>query len=167
MKVLLFPIAFIGIMISYLIFLLIKINKGFYEGYFRTELNLNIIDYSCFYYNISYSDIIKVANEAQFIKYYNFNKETVNDAWELLKLLNRIKKQLNFCLIRISKMEKKEKDVYDNTLSMMKKIGDKLIEFVPLGEQIKKGYASIELALEFKSMILQINEFNNFSIFKV
>ncbi len=141
--------------ISYFGLITYKINKGFFQGYANTELDIDIADYICFYYRIGIYDVIKVGKEAHNVKSLNFGRDSVENAWELIKSLNSIKKRIQPCL---SGLRKAKEDEATN-LDLFKKIGKKFLEFIPFADQIKKGVASIELALEFKNLVDLINKF--------
>lgn len=141
--------------ISYFGYVSYRINKGFFQGYSNTELDIDIADYICFYYRIGFSDVIKVGKEAHNVKSLNFGRDSVENAWELIKSLNSIKKRIQPCL---SGLRKAKADEATN-LDLFKKIGKKFLEFIPFADQVKKGVASIELALEFKNLVDLINKF--------
>ena len=147
--------ALAAIITSYIIYITVIINKGFFQGYSNTELDIDFADYVCFYYRIGLFDVIKVGREAHEIKNLNFNGDSVQNAWELLKSLNSIQSRIRPCLAGLSKLDKDEESKFE----LLKKIGKKFFEFIPFADQIQKGIVTVELALQFKNMVNLIESF--------
>ena len=139
---------------SYLGVVLFNINKGFFQGYAGTEVEIDLADAFCFYYRAGIVDIIKVGKEANYIKSSNFNYDSFENVVNLIQTLNSIKKRVNPCLQNIKKVNKE-----DSKYEYFKKVGLKFLEIVPFGSKLKAGFLSIDMALQFKELVNLLDAF--------
>lgn len=155
-------ILIVSILISLGSMFLFKLNKGFYEGYLNSEVNLNISDIICFYSNTGILELIKISKEGHKIKSLNFSKESLENTWKFVSSLNKLRKGIQHCISNIEYTLNEKREDTKVVLDQLKKYGKKLLEFIPLGDHVNKGIASIELALQFKYLIGEIDKLNNF-----
>jgi len=161
-------ILIISVLISLGSYIYLKLNKGFYEGYLDSKINLEFTDVICFYKNTGIFELINISNEGHKIKSLNFSKESLENIWRFVTLLNKLRKGIQPCTINMNDRLIKNTE-HSNTiyLNQFKKFGKKILEFIPLGDKVNKGIASIELALQFKFLIDEIDKLNNFELFEV
>lgn len=146
--------SLIVIAFGYWAYLINRAAIGFYSGYHGAVVEPKIKDYVCFAINMGYLDLWSVLKGANGVQVLNFSEDSVQDAWDMIKGLNSLSKKLKPCLENV---HQKEADGIDK----LKEVGMKILDLVPFGDTLKKGKATIELALKYKELVEAVLKLRN------
>ena len=141
------------LIVSFIVFILFKVQLGYIHGYAGKEVNTTINDFICFYSKFdshSANNVIEASKELKNLKFDNNSAQLIYD---FIKSIKDIKDSVSECAKHYIEETKNENKV--------EKMADMVLDYIPMGNIIKSGITLVDKAKKLKNLIDNITALHN------